>query len=79
MTSFRSKLNRANLKRIAMAALFTFLGILSLFVLYLVLLCHPGLFFRYTFTQGAITLYSDEPIPAQGLRTRFLGVFGQYS
>ena len=30
---------------------------------YLVLLAHPGAFFRYSFTRGAITLHSDEPIP----------------
>jgi hypothetical protein len=64
MARFRDKLNRSNLKRIARSVLSAFFGILGLFVLYLILLCHPGLFFRYAFNQGAITLYSDEPIPA---------------
>ncbi len=68
MMSFRCKLNRAIFKRIARVALFTFFGILGLFVLYLVLLCHPGLFFRYTLNQGALTLYSDEPIPTSAAR-----------
>jgi hypothetical protein len=68
MTWFRNKLNRSNLKRIARAALFTFFGILGLFILYLVLLCHPGLFFRHELTQDGITLYSDEPIPASAAR-----------
>jgi hypothetical protein len=50
-------------KRIIRAILFAILGLVVLFVLYLALLCHPGLFFRYTFTRGGITLFSDEPIP----------------
>ena len=68
MTSLRITLNRSNFKRIARVALFTFLGIFGLFALYLVLLCHPGLFFPYTFSQGVITLYSDEPIPVSAGR-----------
>ncbi len=68
MTWFRSKLNRSNLRQIARTALFTAFGILGLVVLYLVLLCHPGLFFRYAVTQDGITLYSDEPIPASAAR-----------
>jgi hypothetical protein len=56
------KLNR---RKIVKTALFSILGIVVVFALYLVLLCHPGLFFRYAFTQGGITLYSDEPIPPE--------------
>ena len=56
------KLNR---KKIARAALFATLGIIIAGAFYLVLLCHPVLFFRYKFTRGGITLYSDEPIPAE--------------
>jgi hypothetical protein len=41
------------------------LGIVAVLVLYLVLLGHPGLFFKYTFTRGNITLFSDEPIPSR--------------
>jgi len=51
------------LKLVGKTALAAVLGFVGLIVLYLVLLCHPGLFFRHTFTHGAITLYSDEPIP----------------
>ncbi len=56
---------RLNRKKIVRAALFSALGLVVIFVSYLVLLCHPGLFFGYAFTQGGITLYSDEPIPAE--------------
>ena len=56
---------RLNRKKIARAVLFSILGIVVVFAMYLVLLCHPGLFFRYSFTHGGITLYSDEPIPPQ--------------
>ena len=31
--------------------------------LYIALLCCPGLCFSHAFTRGAITIYSDEPIP----------------
>ena len=37
--------------------------LLALSALYLVLLCHPGLFFTYSYTRGNITLRSDRPIP----------------
>jgi hypothetical protein len=56
------KLNR---RKIVKAVLYTTLGFVVVFVLYLVLLCRPGLFFRYAFTRGGITLYSDEPIPPE--------------
>jgi hypothetical protein len=56
---------RLNRRKITRAILFSTLGIVVVFALYLVLLCHPGLFFRYTFTRGGITLYSDEPIPPE--------------
>src|SRR5262245_58309081 len=49
-------------KRIAKTVLSWLLAFLAAFALYLSLLCHPGLFFRYSFTQGIVTLYSDEPI-----------------
>ncbi len=52
-------------KKLLQAAVFSCSGLGALFVLYLVLICHPGLFFRYTFARGAITLYSDEPIPPE--------------
>ena len=39
------------------------LGLGVVFILYLALLCHPGLFFSHAFTRGGITVYSDEPIP----------------
>ena len=50
-------------KLIAKFALAAVLGILALTASYLGLLCHPGIFFRHSFTDGVITLYSDEPIP----------------
>jgi hypothetical protein len=56
---------RLDRKKIARAALFATLGLGLAFVGYLVLLCHPGLFFGYTFTRGGITLHSDEPIPQE--------------
>jgi hypothetical protein len=56
---------RLSRKKIARAVLFSTLGIVVVFALYLVLLCHPGLFFPYAFTRGGITLYSDEPIPPE--------------
>jgi hypothetical protein len=51
-------------KRVAAAACLLFVAVLVTTVLYLILLCHPGLFFPYAFTQDGITLHSDEPIPA---------------
>jgi hypothetical protein len=56
---------RLNRKKIARVALFATLGLGLAFVGYLVLLCHPGLFFGYTLTRGGITLHSDEPIPEE--------------
>jgi hypothetical protein len=61
-------LSRSSLKRFARAALFIVTGIFGALVLYLILLRHPGLFFRYSFTRGAMTLYSDEPIPESAAR-----------
>jgi hypothetical protein len=52
-------------KKVCKTVIFSILGILSLFALYLVLLRHPGFFFRHSLTRGGITLYSDEPIPAR--------------
>jgi hypothetical protein len=46
------------------AAIFSVLGAFGLFFLYVLVLKHPGLFFDHTFTDGRITLYSDEPIPS---------------
>jgi hypothetical protein len=56
------KLNRRKIARVVLSSI---LGIVVVFAMYLGLLCHPGLFFRYAFTQGGITLYSDEPIPPE--------------
>jgi hypothetical protein len=52
-------------KKVLKAAIFSILGIASIFALYIVLLCHPGFFFRHTFSRGGITLFSDEPIPSR--------------
>ncbi len=56
---------RLSRRKIIRAVLSSTLGIVVVFALYLFLLCHPGLFFRYAFTRGGITLYSDEPIPPE--------------
>lgn len=56
---------RLNRKKIARVAAFSILGIVGIVIVYLVLLCHPGLFFPYAFTRGGITLFSDEPIPPE--------------
>jgi hypothetical protein len=55
-------LRRLDGKKVLKVAIFSILGIASIFALYLVLLCHPGFFFRHTFSRKGITLYSDEPI-----------------
>ena len=55
-------LTRAKLARVVAVSS---LGIVILFTSYLVLLCHPGLFFTDKFIRGGITLYSDEPIPPE--------------
>jgi hypothetical protein len=55
-------------KSLAKTALAAVVGIVAVIALYLVLLCHPGMFFRHTFTLGVITLYSDEPIPPSAER-----------
>jgi hypothetical protein len=44
------------------------LGLLVLGATYLVLLCNPGVFFRYSFTHGGMAVFSDEPIPASARR-----------
>ena len=59
------RLISARARLIVRAVIFSTLGIGVVFVSYLVLLCHPRLFFRYAFTRGGITLYSDEPIPPE--------------
>ncbi len=59
---------QSRLKTLAKAALAAGLGILGAFIVYLVLLCHPGLFFRHAFSHRPITLYSDEPMPASAER-----------
>ena len=56
---------RLNRRKIASVAAFSTLGIVVVFVLYLVLLCRPGLFFPHAFTRGGMTLFSDEPIPPE--------------
>ena len=63
MGSLKNSLRSMSWKGSARTALFSILTFLAVGALYLVLLCHPGLFFRYTLTRGGITLYSDEPIP----------------
>jgi hypothetical protein len=54
---------RLDRKKLAMMAAFSGLVIVGIVVLYLVLLCHPGLLFTHVFKRGTITLYSDELIP----------------
>jgi hypothetical protein len=54
--------NRA--KRRIRASILPVLGVFGLFFLYGFLLKHPGIFFGHTFTDGRITLHSDEPIPS---------------
>ncbi len=59
---------QSRLKTLAKAALAALLVVLGVFAVYLILLCHPGLFFRHAFSHGPITLHSDEPIPASAER-----------
>ena len=54
-----------NCKKIVRIAALSALGIVAALFSYLVLLCHPGLFFPHAFTRGGITLFSDEPIPPE--------------
>jgi hypothetical protein len=56
--------HRLTRKKVVKFAVYSMAGVLGVFGLYLLVLCQPGLFFRYTFAQNRITLYSDEPIPA---------------
>jgi hypothetical protein len=51
-------------RRLAWAAVVSIVAITVVAALYLMLLCHPGLFFRHAFTQSDFCLYSDEPIPS---------------
>ena len=62
---FRDSFMRFNRQKIASMAAFSTVGIVVTFLLYLALLCHPGLFFPHAFTRGGITLFSDEPIPSE--------------
>ena len=63
MRALKNSLRSMSGKGIARTAVFSILAFLAVGALYLVLLCHPGLFFRYSFRRGGIALYSDEPIP----------------
>jgi hypothetical protein len=65
---------RPGRKKAFKAAILSTVGILGLGALYLALLCHPSLFFRNTFTQRDITLFSDEPIPARAAEQVLAGV-----
>jgi hypothetical protein len=53
-----------SMKRLIKAAILSVLAVFGCLALYLALLRHPGLFFRHTFAERSITLYSDEPIPS---------------
>jgi hypothetical protein len=64
-TRDRGRFMKLDRKRIVRATMFVTLGLVILFVAYLVLLCHPGPFFGYTFARGGITVFSDEPIPPE--------------
>jgi hypothetical protein len=55
---------RPNRKKATRVAALSTLLIVGIAASYLVLLCHPGLFFPHTFSREGITLYSDEPIPS---------------
>jgi hypothetical protein len=50
--------------RLIKSTLLFVLAVFAVLVLYLILLRHPGLFFRHAFTGHGIALYSDEPIAA---------------
>jgi hypothetical protein len=54
-----------NRKKIARVAVSSALAIVAIGGGYLVLLCHPGVFFPFEFTRGEISLHSDEPIPPE--------------
>jgi hypothetical protein len=56
------KLSRRTIVR---SAVLVGVGLGVVLVAYLVLLCHPGLFFGHALTRGGITLYSDDPIHAE--------------
>jgi hypothetical protein len=55
---------RKTWRRVGNQAALTLATVIAVLGLYLVLLGHPDLLFAYDFTQGNITLFSDEPIPA---------------
>jgi hypothetical protein len=50
-------------RRLAWVAVVSIATITVVIALYLILLCHPGMFFRHAFAQSDFFLYSDEPIP----------------
>jgi hypothetical protein len=55
---------RKTWRRVGKRAALSLVTAIAVLALYLVLLGHPVLLFTYAFTQGNITLFSDEPIPA---------------
>jgi hypothetical protein len=67
-------LRRFDGKKVLKTVVFSIAGLLSVFALYLFLLCHPGLFFRHSLRRGGITLYSDEPIPSHSAEQVLKGV-----
>jgi hypothetical protein len=64
MTLFSTRCRLLSREKVARVAVPLTVGVLTIVGLYLMLLCHPGLLFRYTFARDGIALYSDEPIPA---------------
>ena len=56
---------RKTWRRVGKRAALSLGTVIAVLALYVVLLGHPGLLFAYDFTQGNITLFSDEPIPAR--------------
>jgi hypothetical protein len=56
---------RPSRKKVARLTAFSILLITCSVVAYLLLICHPGLLFPHALQRGGITLYSDEPIPAE--------------
>jgi hypothetical protein len=62
---FSNKLKWLTRRSLAKTAIVATVVLLGTSALYLILLCHPGLFFRYSFAQGGMILYSDAPIPRE--------------
>jgi len=56
-------LGRLRRWRIAKTILISVVAFLGVIALYLVIVCHPGPFFRYRLTRGEFAIHSDEPIP----------------